>query len=164
MKTLVVYYSLSGTTRAVAEALARELTAEIEEIRCARYQRGVWVFLRGSYDSATGNLPPIERPTHTPTAYDLVVIGGPIWASHPAPPVRAYLQHEAGRFTNAAFFLTHGGSSPVKAIGEMEALGGVTPKATLVVRESDVKAGRFAFQVSSFAGTLRKSMAAERKS
>ncbi len=103
-------------------------------------------------------MPPIERPTHAPTTYDLVVIGGPIWASHPAPPVRAYLQHEVGRFSNAAFFLTHGGSSPEKALGEMEALGGVTPKATLVVRESDVKSGRFRSAVAPFAATLRKSI------
>ena len=158
MRALVVYYSLSGTTRVLAEALAKELAADIEEIRCTRYRPGPWVFVKGVFDSLAGRMPPIERPTHAPTTYDLIVIGGPIWASHPAPPVHAYLQHEAGRFSNAAFFLTHGGSSPEKALGEMETLGGVAPKATLVVRESDVKSGRFSSAVSSFAATLRKSI------
>jgi flavodoxin len=36
MKALVVYYSLTGMTRAVAQALVQELSADSEEIRCAR--------------------------------------------------------------------------------------------------------------------------------
>jgi flavodoxin len=58
MKTLVPYYSLSGTTRTVATQLAGDLGADIEEIRCKRYLPGFWGYLRAAYDSARGNLPP----------------------------------------------------------------------------------------------------------
>jgi flavodoxin len=160
MKTLIIYYSLSGTARAVAESLAKELSADIDEIRCARYRPGFWVFIKGSYDSATGRLPAIERPMHAPAPYDLVVIGGPMWVSRPAPPVRAYLQQAAGDLSSAAFFLTYGGSSPDKAFREMEGLAEVAPKATLAVRQMDVEAGRIKPAVSSFAASLRKSKAA----
>lgn len=160
MKTLIIYYSLSGTARAVAEALAKELSADIDEIRCARYRPGLWVFIKGSYDSATGRLPAIERPMHAPAPYDLVVIGGPMWVSRPAPPVRAYLRQAAGDLSSAAFFLTYGGSSPGKAFREMEALAEVAPKATLAVRQVDVEAGRIKPAVSSFAASVRKSKAA----
>lgn len=107
---------------------------------------GLLSFHQGQLRQHGGRSPPIERPTHALSSYDLVVIGGPIWVSHPAPPVRAYLRQEAGRFSNVAFFL-------------MQALAGVTPNATLVVRESDVKAGRFSSAVSSFAAPLRKGIA-----
>lgn len=160
MKALVVYYSLSGTARTVAETLAKELPADLEEIRCARYRRGFSSLIRAGYDSWAGRLPPIEQPTHVTSPCDLVVVGGPMWAFHAATPVRTYLRQEAGKLSSAAFFLTHGGSPPDKAFREMEALAGVTPKATLAVRQVDVEAGRIKPAVSSFAAALRKSQAA----
>ena len=162
MKSLVIYYSLTGTTRAVARALARELAADYEEIRCTRYRPGVWAYVKGGYDSLAGRLPAIERPQRSPLQYDLVVICGPIWASFPATPVRAYLRQQAGQLSNVAFVLTHGGSSPDKALREMQALAGVAPVGTLVVRERDIKAGTFRPAMSSFAASLQESRAAAR--
>jgi hypothetical protein len=155
MNTLIVYYSLSGTTRAVAAALAQELGADIEEIRCGRYSLGFWGFLRAAYDSWRGNLPAIEPLVHAPSRYDLVLIGGPIWASHPATPVRAYLRQEASRLPSVAFFLTHGGSAGQQVLREMEQLIGRPPITTLVVREGEVRRGTFSSAVFSFAATLR---------
>jgi hypothetical protein len=162
MKTLVVYYSLSGKMRTVAEALAQELAADSEEIRCARYRPGFWVYLKGSYDSATGRLPRISNPERAPSRYDLVVVGGPIWAGHPAPPVRAYLRQQAGRLSTVAFVLTHRGSPPGKALREMQALAGVAPIEILVVREHDVESGTFKSAASSFAASLQERGAAVR--
>jgi flavodoxin len=159
MKALVVYYSLSGTTRTLATALAKELGADIEEIRCGRYSPSFWGFLRAGYDSWRGELPAIEPLSHAPSRYELVAIGGPIWAWHPATPVRTYLRQEGSRLPAAAFFLTHGGSAAERCLREMEALSGAAPKATLVVREIDVKRGNFAPAVSSFASALRKGKA-----
>jgi hypothetical protein len=155
MKALVVYYSLTGMTRAVAQALVQELSADSEEIRCARYRPGFWVYLKGSYDSAVGRLPAIGSPARSPSSYDLVVLAGPIWASHAAPPLRAYLQAQARRLANVAFVLTHRGSPPDRPLGEMQALAAVTPAGTLVLRESDIRTGAFKSTVVSFADGLR---------
>ena len=157
MKSLVVYYSLSGTTRPVAASLAQDLGADVEEIRCPRYRRGFRGFVRAAYDSWADRLPPIEPLQHTASAHDLVVIGGPMWAHRASTPVRTYLRAHAGAFANVAFFLTLGGTSAEKAFREMEALGGLAPKATLVVREKDAKAGQFASAVHAFARALQLS-------
>jgi menaquinone-dependent protoporphyrinogen IX oxidase len=156
MKTLVVYYSLSGRTRALARALAQHLAADSEEIRCARYRPGFWVYVKGSYDSAAGRLPAIDKPERDPSHYDLVVVGGPIWAGHAAPPVRAYLRQQAGRISNVAFVLAHRGSPPDKALQEMQACARVAPLDTLVVREADVESGTFKSAASSFAASLQE--------
>lgn len=50
MKAFVVCYSLSGTTRAVATAFAKELGAGIEEMRCGRYTASSWGFIRAASD------------------------------------------------------------------------------------------------------------------
>ena len=159
MNALIVYYSLSGTTRTVALALARELGADLEELRCHRYSRGLLGFLRASYDSWRDNPAPIEPPIHMLSHYDLVLVGGPIWAFHPATPVRAYLRQEASRLPDVAFFLTHGGSAAQASLREMEQLAGRPPIATLVLREAQVKQG-FASDILSFAATLRTKKAA----
>jgi hypothetical protein len=73
----------------VVHAIAQQLGADIEEIRCARYLPGLWTYVIGSYDSATGGLPVIDKPKRDPSQYDLVVVGGPIWAGRAATPVHA---------------------------------------------------------------------------
>ncbi len=164
MKALVVYYSLSGTARTVANAIAKELSADIEAIQCDRYRPGPAGFMRAAFDSCAGRLPPIGRPTHTPSAYDLIVVGCPMWAFHAATPVRTYLQtylrKDAAKLPQVAFFLTHGGSPADKAFREMETLARLAPKATLAVRQVDVEAAGISPAVSSFAAALQKSKAA----
>lgn len=154
MATLIVYYSLSGTTRTVATTLAQQLGADIEEIRCRRYA-GFWGSLRAVYDAWAGKVPSIEPLNRPLSDYDLVVIGGPIWVFHPATPVLAFLGREAARLSTTAFFLTHGGSAGPESLRAMEQRAGRAPVGTLLVRAADVKSGKFRSAVSSFASTLR---------
>jgi menaquinone-dependent protoporphyrinogen IX oxidase len=157
MRTLVVYYSLAGTTRTLAQAIARELGADVEEIRCRRYYPRPWGILKAGFDSVARRLPPIEAPELTPGAYDLVLVGAPMWASHPATPVQAFLRREAGRLpASLGCFLTFGGSPAAeKALGEMAALAGRKPVATLAVRDRDVKSGGLTSALAAFTAALR---------
>jgi Flavodoxin len=156
MKALVVYYSLSGNTRTVAKVLARDLAADTEELHCPRYASGVWGYMRAGYDSWKGNLPPIEKLTHTPLQYELVVVAGPIWAFHPATPVRTFLKPERTRLPRVAFLLTHGGSAGERCLREMEEIAGQAPIATSIVRQQDVKGRTFACALASFETKLQK--------
>lgn len=160
MKTLVAHYSLSGTTRTVAQAIAQELGADIEEIRCADYRPGFWGFIRAAYDSWSDRLPEIDDVTYAVAAYDLVLVGGPMWAFRVATPIRAYLRNQAGSLPNVAFFLTLGGAPAQKAFREMQVLANRAPVSTLVLRDQDVKAGLSKPAIASFAADLRKPQAA----
>jgi multimeric flavodoxin WrbA len=161
MKTLVVYYSLWGNTRAVATAIAKELGADLEEIRCSRYSPGAWGFVRAAFDSLRGKLPPVEAVSNELSQYDRIVIGGPVWASHLATPVRAFLRHESTRLSQTAFFVTLGGTGSERALQEMKQMaGGAEPQATLAVRERDIKAAKYGAAVSDFVSKVDKARAA----
>ena len=60
MKVLVVYYSRTGNTRFVAEAVAQSLKADIEEIRDRKNRMGIFGFLRCGYEAIFKKLTDIE--------------------------------------------------------------------------------------------------------
>ena len=143
MTNLVVYYSLSGTTRKLAEHAAADLGADLLEIRAPQYRPGFMGFLRAGFDSWRGRLPKIEISGGAPDRYDLVLLMAPLWAGHAATPMRAYLALNRGKFKRAAFVLSYGGKCPPRAFAEMAEVSGANPEAALALREKDSKAGDY---------------------
>jgi flavodoxin len=159
MRILVVYYSLSGTTRKLAEALANASGADIAEIRCPRYGRGISGFLMACYDSVMARLPDIET-TATMRDYDLVLAGVPVWAGHIATPMRAFLGQGRGQSKRIAFFLTNAGSATERPFAEMGEIAGVRPEATLALRTGDILDDRYAAAVDTFVQSFKLKAAA----
>ena len=152
---LILYYSRTGTTEALATALAEKLGADLARIGCDRYRRGPLRYLRAGWDSVRGTLPPIDVPPVDTGAYALVLLGAPIWTSHPALPLRAYLATAPDLPARVGLFLTYGGHSPPEtAIQETQALLPARLAATLAVRASQVHGAGFADTVDGFADTL----------
>ena len=157
MRTLIVYYSRTGTTATVAKTLASRLDADVREISCNRYAGGVFRYLLAGYDSVRGNLPEIEMAEFAAKQYDLVLIGTPIWTSHPALPVRSFLNRKPDIPARVAVFLTHGGHSPPQTcIDELAELLPVPVEAKLSFNSEQVAAGKFSDDVSDFATELEK--------
>ncbi len=154
MRTLIVFYSLSGTTRAVAETLAGMLGADIAEIRCRRYRRGLFGFLRAGHDSMRARLPPVELPPALNQTHDLIVIGAPIWAGRAATPVRTFLSGKPKLSDKVALFITRGGSSPETALAEMEALLPAPAVAKLALKSDEVKKTAGSEALRAFAAEL----------
>lgn len=153
--TLVLYYSRTGTTATIAKALANRLDADIREISCDRYTGGIFRYLLAGYDSVRGNLPEIEMAEFAAEQYDLVLIGTPIWTSHPALPIRTFLDRKPELPARVAVFLTHGGHSPAQTcIDELAELLPVPIEAKLTLNSAQVSGGKFAVDVSEFASEL----------
>ncbi len=90
MKTLVIYYSYSGKTRVCAEAIARELRADLQEIKDKKPYRGIWAYIIGSGDAFTGRKIELLSPNYDLTAYDRIVLATPVWAFHTTPAIYTY--------------------------------------------------------------------------
>ena len=108
MKTLVVYYSLSGTTKYVANEFAKELNATIEEIVSLK-NYGQFAHLIGSKDAFTKVEVPIKQMINNPTDFDLLIVLSPVWALTITPPVYSYLKNLKRSNLKAIVCVTHQG-------------------------------------------------------
>jgi multimeric flavodoxin WrbA len=90
MKSVVVCYSRFGHTAKVAEALARELGAEVRRIEEVK-QRSFMVMGWGSTTNARFEIKPMDLDL---SGCDTIVLCTPIWAGKPACPARTFL-HDA---------------------------------------------------------------------
>ena len=90
-KALVLYYSQTNTTKAVAEEIAAALGADIEAILpVVPYEGDIpAVAARCAKDAAEGKLPELKPFTVDVNAYDIIFLGYPIWMGTYAPPVEA---------------------------------------------------------------------------
>jgi flavodoxin len=154
MRTLIVYYSLSGTTAKVARELGGLLGAELAEIRCARYRSGILSYFRAAYDSVKGRLPVIDVPAAVDRPCDLMIVAAPIWAGHPATPIRAFLAGGHKLPGKIGLLLTRGGSSPDAAFAEMQARLPAPASAKLALRAKDIQDDAITEALRAFASEM----------
>jgi len=151
-KTLIVYHSRSGHTRRAAQALAERLDADIEEIRIVQPLDGWLGYTMCAIESLAGLAPALRPMRSQPAAYDLVVIGTPVWFWNVSSPVRSWLgTHRLRR--RVAFFCTMGGSGADRAFASMTELAGREPVATLALIDHDLEP-KVGERLDAFLGAL----------
>ena len=121
MKSLVVYYSRTGNARYVAQTIASQIGADIEEVIDLKKRGGVLGFLSGGRDARQGKETEISSSTKSLTDYDLIVVGTPIWAGKPTPAIITYLKKNDLSGKKIAVFFTQGGKKP-QGVKELKAL------------------------------------------
>ena len=92
-KMLVLYYSQTGNTKAVAEEIANKLGADIEEITMVDpYDPDFQATIdRCKKDQEQGILPEIQPVKADIANYDVIFFGFPVWFGTYAPPVTTFL-------------------------------------------------------------------------
>lgn len=91
MKTLIMYYTRTGNAKFMAETIAAELGADVEEVIDLKKREGKLGWWSAGKDAMGGKETEIAQPKRTPTDYDLLIIGQPVWAGNPTPAIRTYL-------------------------------------------------------------------------
>ena len=93
-KVLVLYYSQTSNTKAVAEEIANRLDADIEEITLVEpYDTAFQATIdRCKADREKGILPEIKPLKSNVADYDWIFIGYPIWFGIYAPPIASLLE------------------------------------------------------------------------
>lgn len=108
MKSLVVYYSKTGNTKKVALEIAKMLNAEVDEIK-DRKKIGFLRMLSYCGKAMKQKTSDIDF-SKNPADYEMVVLGGPVWAWNLLPQLRSYLELNNEKIKKFAFFVTYGGN------------------------------------------------------
>jgi flavodoxin len=157
MKTLVVYYSRSGHSKKVAEAISNAFKCDIEELKDTKKRSGILGWIFAGRDGSMKNLTKLNDVTKDIRVYDLIIIGGPIWAWNVCAPVRTFLTNYGDQIKSAAFFCTQAGSGAENAFKSMEEVLGKQPIAKQVVNDADMSSGMYKEMVSGFIDKIRSS-------
>ncbi len=111
MKPLVVFYTRYGHNITIAEAIARELGAELRRIQTAK-QHPFMVMGACSSMNIPMRIMPMDLDV---SAFDPIVLCAPIWAWKPAPPAREFLKRANLEGKRLAVCLSTGGGSSARA-------------------------------------------------
>ena len=164
MKTLVAFYSRTGTTKKVGQDIAKALKCDKEAIVDTVNRMGPIGYIRSGRDSMKRNLTKLKKTKKDPAKYGLVIVGTPIWAWNVSTPVRTYLTENRGKFKKIAFFCTQGGSGSERAFKEMQDIAKKKPLRTLVLTTKQVVEGNYAEQIKKFTAKLKTSRTKKKKS
>ena len=143
MKTLLISYSRTGRTQAHMTWLKDALSAErMLTVRTKRPHTGLFGTLRACRDMISGYAE-IEPPDLPPDmgSYDLVVLGGPVWAGRAAAPLRTFVKLYGQGIRCCAYVITHASADPCdKALDDLDVLTGVSRCAALSAGKGDTDA------------------------
>ncbi|UCC20928.1 MAG: NAD(P)H-dependent oxidoreductase [Promethearchaeota archaeon] len=93
VKVLVVYYSLTGNTKMIAENIAESIDSDILELKPVKEldaesgMKYVW----GGFQATMKQKPKLKEFDINPLDYELIILGTPVWAWTISPPIRSFL-------------------------------------------------------------------------
>jgi flavodoxin len=126
MKPLVVYFSLTGNTKFIAENIAAETGADVLEIKpIVPYKlTSPFMFLKGFIQTLTGHAPRLRFFDRNPNSYELIFIGSPVWNGSYSPAIRSFFQKIDLKDKKVAVFCCHRGLAGKTLYNMKERLAG----------------------------------------
>ena len=122
MKSLIVFYSLEGHTKFIANIIAEELQCDLLELKPEKEipKTGFRKFFWGGKSAIFKEKPTLQNKIPNLKEYDTILIGTPIWASTYAPPVNTFVSDNEIKQKKFCFFACHGGGGAKKCFKKLE--------------------------------------------
>jgi flavodoxin len=153
-RILVVYYSRTGNTRALAGELVAALEADVDQLDDSRDRTGVFGYLRCAREALKRRTVELLPAAYDPSNYDVVVLGTPVWAGNISSPLRSYVAAHERQLRRVAFFCTQGGSGAEKVFRDLAELCGQSPVATLAVNGREIEKRAYAQRLERFTAAV----------
>lgn len=122
MKAIIVYFSLEGDSKYVADKIAQIIGADtlrIEPIKAyptSRIKKYIW----GGKSVIFREKPKLKQYEFTKRHYDLVIVGSPVWAGTYAPPLKSFFKDNKIASKKIALYCCCGGGSTEKCLRKMQ--------------------------------------------
>jgi len=144
---LVVYYSRSGNTEAMAREVARKFNADIVKIEAEKYALDYqgWRNAANDADDKVTTVQ-IEPEIVNLKKYRLVFIGSPIWWYRPAPPLWTFVEKNDFTGKNVVLFNTFNSRFKSEEIKNFQ--GEIEKKGGRLIDHIFIKRGRVYYQKS----------------
>lgn len=140
MRIGIVFYSRTGTGRAVAERLASITGWEVHEVRDASPRAGLAGDLRCVIDCLFRRQPDIRYGGPPLDQFDHVVLIAPVWLRSLAAPMRAFLMAQGRLIKTYSVICVMSGYGGFRAVDDMAAVVGAKPNGILLLKQYDVLA------------------------
>lgn len=116
MKTLVVFYSLGGNTKHISGVIAKELHADLLELKPKKEypSSGFMKYFWGGKSVVFKEQPELTNTNIDLKPYENIVIGTPIWAGSYAAPYNTFVQQYKFTGKKVALFACHAGGGTEK--------------------------------------------------
>ena len=123
-KILVAYYSLTGKTERVANAIADASGGQLYRIQVAQSYPDDSKERRAILEQEIENnyLPPLVATSINPENYDIIFLGSPVWGNHISQPVKSFLAQYDLSGKRVIPFVTHSGGGKGKCFQDVASL------------------------------------------
>lgn len=123
-KSVVVYFSQTGTTKKVAEEIRDNTGADLAELRMEKPYPSTYdsTIARVAVEREAGNWPKLLNAKMDLSKYDTVYIGYPIMFGTFAPPIYTFLDSNDLNGKTVVPFCTYGSGGMQAAAGELKRL------------------------------------------
>jgi flavodoxin len=121
MKTLIIFYSFDGNTKFLAEIMAKTVGADLLELKPEKeiQSHGFSKYLWGGKQVLMRKLPKLLPYDKNPNDYDLIIVGGPVWASTFAPTLKSFFSQTKIIGKKVGIFCSCAGS-PGRTLSDMK--------------------------------------------
>ncbi len=122
-KILIAYYSYSGNTKEVAEAIQKEIGGDLFEIKAEGTYPDEYrpMTEQAKKEIGAGFRPKLTTSVADMAQYDIVFIGSPNWWGTITPQVSSFLESYDLSGKTVIPFVTHGGGGQQNTIADLTA-------------------------------------------
>lgn len=122
MKSLVIYYSLEGDTKLIANIIKNELNSDVLELRPKKQypNKGFNKYLWGGKSVIFKEKPKLLNKYIDISIYDKIFIGTPIWVGSYAAPFNTFFNEYKIKNKEIGLFVCHGGGRPNKCFENLK--------------------------------------------
>lgn len=121
MKALVVFYSLEGNTRLIANMISKIAKIDILELKPKKQlnSKSFFKYVWGGKQIVMNEKPELEDYKVDLNKYDFIFIGTPVWVSTYAPAIKTFIHANKISKKSIALFCCYGGT-PGKTFNDLK--------------------------------------------